>query len=316
MDPFGSVDPAALAVAIFAALYAMKDTLSEWNEKLEHWIATQILVNYQRVCAPNGCRTVLKFLTHVGNPTFSRYGCDGVTLQELKFANKLIKKCQTWKMAWWMDILLVIGLGVQIFPPPIRVLMWAMLILITSPIAGITKAWDRATSSTAYENIGELNGCSILLDSTSLDYTGLEILEDGVRMFALRTIIALGFGDDLGALGLLKLCIPSAWYTREDFSTHVAVAAATKRYYKPGIKTYSTFSIQLEFDPVEVWYGQVRVTSTKNSKITVDGISNPAGAYTALGLGMAVKWLATAESVKPMIPFVSWVLRAAKDAQT
>ncbi|CAM0141762.1 unnamed protein product [Umbelopsis sp. WA50703] len=134
-------------------------------------------------------------------------------------------------------------------------------------------------------------------------------------MFALRTVIALGFGVDLGALGLLKLCTPSASYTREDFLTHVAVAAATPRYYEAGMKKFSIFPVQLEFDPVQIRYGQVKFKSTEDSKIAVDGFSNPAGAYTALGLGMIAKWLATAESVKPIIPFISWVLRAAKDAQ-
>jgi hypothetical protein len=139
--------------------------------------------------------------------------------------------------------------------------------------------------------------------------------EDGVRMFALRTIIALGFGDDLGALGLLKLCTPSTTYTREDFLTHVTVAKNTKRYYKVGMQTFARLPIKLEFDPDEAWYGQVKVKSAEDSPIAVDGFSKPAGGYTPLALSMAAKWLATAESVKPMIPFINWVLRAAKDAQ-
>lgn len=138
--------------------------------------------------------------------------------------------------------------------------------------------------------------------------------EDGVRMFALRTIIALGFGDDLGALGLLESCTPSKTYTGEDFLTHVALAKNTKRYYKAGLQTFSRFPIELELDEEEVWYGQVRGKSTEDSPITVDGFSTLAGSYTPLALSMATKWLATVKC-QAIIPFINWVLRTAKDAE-
>jgi hypothetical protein len=317
MDVFGSIDPAALAVAIIAVLYAMKETLSDWNTLLEKWIGNQVLFKFATVCARNGGATILNFLTDVGDPRHSRYDCDGVTIKELKFANQIIKHCAIWKMAWWMDIVLTAGLVIQVFPPPFRLLLWVTIMLFSSPIAGIVAVWDKATHTAAYRNLGDNDGYKFLLKYTAIDYKlgKGSASEDTVRMFALRTIIALGFGDDLGALGLLKLCTPSATYTREDFLTHVAVAKNTDRYYKAGIETFSGFSISLEFDPTEVWYGQVKVKSTNNSPIAVDGFSKPAGGYTPLGLSMAAKWLATAKSVKPMIPFVSWVLQTAKDAQ-
>ncbi|CAO3695251.1 unnamed protein product [Umbelopsis ramanniana] len=293
MNAFGSIDPAALTVAVIAVLYGMKETLSEWNSNLEIWIGDQVLFPYQTACAPNGSGTILKFLTDVGNGRQSRYRCDGVTIKELKFAIHIIKHCQIWKMAWWMDIVLTAGFVIQIFPPPFRLFLWATTMLLSSPIAGFTKIWDRATSTAAYENLGELDAYKILLSHTVRDYMfgDSRTSEDGVRMFALRTIIALGFGDDLGALGLLKLCTPYATYTREDFLTHVAVAKNTKRYYKAGIQTFATFSVKLDFDLEEAWYGQVKVKSTKDSPIAVDGFSKPAGGYTALALSMAAKWL-------------------------
>ncbi|KAI9285022.1 hypothetical protein BC943DRAFT_360546 [Umbelopsis sp. AD052] len=125
----------------------------------------------------------------------------------------------------------------------------------------------------------------------------------------------MGYGDDLGALGFLKLCTPTATYTRADFLTHVAVAKNTERYCKSGIKTFSNFDIGLKFDPEEVWYGQVKITSMQSSPIAIDGFSKPAGGYTPLALGMAAKWLATTKDIKRMIPFVGWVLQAVKDAE-
>ncbi|KAG2185689.1 hypothetical protein INT44_002482 [Umbelopsis vinacea] len=299
MDTFGSIDPAALAVAIIAVLYGMKDTLSNWTEIMENSIGYLVMLQYANAC---GSRTILKFLDDVGNEDHSRYAFDGVTIKELKFANHIVKRCQIWKMAWWMDIVLTAGLGIQIFPQPIRWLLWTTIILISSPIAVIAKVWDKVTYETAKRNLGIDAAYNFLFTYMTEDYkfgTG-RASEDNIRMFALRTIIALGFGDDLGALGLLKLCTPTTTYTRVDFLTHVAVAKKVDRYYKPGNETFSKIHIELEFDPVEI--------------VAIDGFSRPAGGYTALALSMAAKWLATAKDIKPMIPYVSWELQAATQA--
>jgi hypothetical protein len=188
MNAFGSIDPAALTVAVIEVLYAMKETLSEWNSNLERWIGDQVLITYQTACAPNGSETILKFLTEVGNGRHSRYRCDGVTIKELKFAIHIIKYCQIWKMAWWIDIVLMAGLVIQIFPPPFKLFLWATIMLLSSPIAGFTKIWDRATSKAAYKNLGEFDGYKILLSHTPNDYIhgNSRTLEHGIEMVSYR----------------------------------------------------------------------------------------------------------------------------------
>lgn len=145
MDAFGSTDPAALTVAIIALLYAMKETLSECDSNLEARIGDLALFTYQTACAPKGSRTLLKFLTEVGDDRHSRYRCYGVTINELKFAVHITKYCQIWKMAWCINIVLTAGIVIQIFPPPFRLFLWTKIML-----SSFTNSWD-------FQNMGQSN---------------------------------------------------------------------------------------------------------------------------------------------------------------